>query len=109
MKLREHFFQTGGSVVVQKALAMTDAPQRRRIELAQATLIGEADIVRFVRGVRQRRNMAADTSPVLEQLAAALELLSVRGLGGGRLQRWRRWQGVQKRYQIGHLVGGRRG
>src|SRR4051794_7960351 len=65
MEPGEDLFERGGAVIVQEAVALAHAAQRRRVEGAVATLVGEAHVVGPVRGERQGRDVAADAAALL--------------------------------------------
>ena len=93
-----------GPAVVQKALALANTAERRRIELPLAMFIRQADVVGFGRGVGQRRHVAAARAAVVKQFAAALDLPLIAGFARRRLQWGRGRQGLQERGQVFQAV-----
>src|SRR5438093_1466910 len=63
----EDVLQRGGAAVVEVRPALADAAQRRRVELALADLVAQADVVRPDRRVPGWR-VAAGTAVVAEHL-----------------------------------------
>src|SRR5687768_6825667 len=91
----KHLAQAARPAVVEEAAALADAEEGRRVEVAQAALVVEADVERVERRV-VRRAVAAAAPVACEHLPAAGDGFGVdRASGGVDARRGR--QGAEER------------